>query len=97
MLEVNLNQANCVFFIKSIQLCLICNKGYKILDRACIHLNPNCDLYSPDGECKKCVSGYTLNKTICIEIIPALYIDVNCKNNHKSKCIECKDGYLLTK
>lgn len=95
LIQISKNQANCANFNSATQNCDKCNDGFTLINGGCLKSILNCDIYSIDGKCLKCQTGFSYNGQICNKI-QTVIIDQNCKTSDSFKCIECKDGYLLT-
>jgi len=44
----------------------------------------------------KCIKGFTLNGPSCVKAQVIVPVDPNCKTSDSIRCVECKDGFLLT-
>lgn len=81
------NQVNCGTYNTALQVCEKCNDGYTVVNGGCAKTIVNCDLYSADGKCSKCLNGFTLNGLSCIKVQIVIPIDLNCKTSDSVKCI----------
>lgn len=96
LIQIPKNQINCASYNSASQICDRCNDGFVTVNGGCIKTILGCDVYSVDGKCMKCINGFTLNGSACVKVQVIVPVDPNCKISDSIRCVECKDGFLLT-